>query len=312
MKKTLLSLSLASALALPVAAPVVAQEQTAQPVKADERIKITASRTEQTTASIPATVTVIDGEDLRQQLASADTLSDVLGNLVPAFSPSRQKLTSSGETLRGREPLYLIDGVPQSNPLRNGARAAYTIDPLMIERVEIIHGASAIQGMGASGGIINIVTKSAEQGANHEVNVGFSAPTSETSEGLSYRSGYLFRGASGDVSAVAGVQLRSTGMYVDGNGQLIGVDTAQGDTMDSDSYDVFAKLGYRIDAYQTVEVMLNHFDMEGNGDYSSVGGIVLRADQRFPSNSLPRVKRPVTELPPQRLPIAMLMLWALI
>lgn len=174
--------------------------------------------------------------------------------------------------MRGREPLYLIDGVPQSNPLRNGARAAYTIDPLMIERVEIIHGASAIQGMGASGGIINIVTKSAEQGANHEVNVGFSAPTSETSEGLSYRSGYLFRGASGDVSAVAGVQLRSTGMYVDGNGQLIGVDTAQGDTMDSDSYDVFAKLGYRIDAGQTVEVMLNHFDMEGNGDYSSVGG----------------------------------------
>ncbi|MFC0446057.1 TonB-dependent receptor [Pseudidiomarina halophila] len=272
MKKTLLSLSLASALALPVAAPVVAQEQTAQPVKADERIKITASRTEQTTASIPATVTVIDGEDLRQQLASADTLSDVLGNLVPAFSPSRQKLTSSGETLRGREPLYLIDGVPQSNPLRNGARAAYTIDPLMIERVEIIHGASAIQGMGASGGIINIVTKSAEQGANHEVNVGFSAPTSETSEGLSYRTGYLFRGASGDVSAVAGVQLRSTGMYVDGNGQLIGVDTAQGDTMDSESYDVFAKLGYRIDAGQTVELMLNHFDMEGNGDYSSVGG----------------------------------------
>ncbi|MEA3588454.1 TonB-dependent receptor [Pseudidiomarina sp. 1APP75-27a] len=268
MKKTMLSLSIATLLAT----PAVAQEQDSQVVKADERIKITASRTEQTTATIPATVTVIDGADLRQQLASADTLSDVLGNLVPAFSPSRQKLTSSGETLRGREPLYLIDGVPQSNPLRNGARASYTIDPLMIERVEIIHGASAIQGMGASGGIINIVTKSAEQGASHEVNAGITAPTSETSEGLSYRTGYLFRGASGDVSAVAGVQLRSTGMYVDGNGQLIGVDMAQGDTMDSESYDVFAKLGYRIDSNQSLEVMLNHFDMEGNGDYSSVGG----------------------------------------
>ncbi|MDN7137156.1 TonB-dependent receptor [Pseudidiomarina sp. 1ASP75-14] len=268
MKKTMLSLSIATL----IATPAVAQEQDSQVVKADERIKITASRTEQTTATIPATVTVIDGADLRQQLASADTLSDVLGNLVPAFSPSRQKLTSSGETLRGREPLYLIDGVPQSNPLRNGARASYTIDPLMIERVEIIHGASAIQGMGASGGIINIVTKSAEQGASHEVNAGITAPTSETSEGLSYRTGYLFRGASGDVSAVAGVQLRSTGMYVDGNGQLIGVDMAQGDTMDSESYDVFAKLGYRIDANQSLEVMLNHFDMEGNGDYSSVGG----------------------------------------
>ena len=33
------------------------------------------------------------------------------------------------------------------------------IDPAMIERIEIIRGANAIQGMGASGGIINIITK---------------------------------------------------------------------------------------------------------------------------------------------------------
>ncbi|WP_411360818.1 TonB-dependent receptor [Pseudidiomarina sp. YC-516-91] len=267
MQKSVLSIALAAILA----GPAVAQDTTT-PVKADETIKITAARTAQSAGSIAATVTVIDGEDLRRQLASADTLSDVLGNLVPAFSPSRQKLSSAGETLRGREPLYLIDGVPQSNPLRNGSRAAYTIDPLMIERVEIIHGASAIQGMGASGGIINIITKSAENGAAHEVTAGFTAPTSETNEGLSYRTGYLFRGASGDVSAVAGVQLRSTGMYVDGDGNLIGVDSTQGDTMDSESYDVFAKLGYRIDDMQQLELMVNHFDMEGNGDYSSLGG----------------------------------------
>jgi iron complex outermembrane receptor protein len=267
MQKSVLSIALAAILA----GPAVAQDTTT-PVKADETIKITAARTAQSAGSIAATVTVIDGEDLRRQLASADTLSDVLGNLVPAFSPSRQKLSSAGETLRGREPLYLIDGVPQSNPLRNGSRAAYTIDPLMIERVEIIHGASAIQGMGASGGIINIITKSAENGAAHEITAGFTAPTSETNEGLSYRTGYLFRGASGDVSAVAGVQLRSTGMYVDGDGNLIGVDSAQGDTMDSESYDVFAKLGYRIDDTQQLELMVNHFDMEGNGDYSSLGG----------------------------------------
>ncbi len=276
MQKSLLSLSIAALLASPVfISQAHAQAQAranSEPVNADERIKITATRTEQTAASVPATVTVIDGEDLRQQLASADSLSDVLGNLVPSFSPSRQKLTSAGETLRGREPLYLIDGVPQSNPLRNGSRAAYTIDPLMIARVEIIHGASAIQGLGASGGIINIITKSATQGAEHEVTAGFTAPTSEAGDGLGYRAGYLVRAASGDVSAVAGVQLRSTGMYVDGNGDFIGVDTAQGDTMDSQSYDVFAKLGYRIDAEQSIEAMVNHFDMEGNGDFSSQGG----------------------------------------
>ncbi|MBT43714.1 MAG: TonB-dependent receptor [Idiomarina sp.] len=237
-----------------------------------ETIQISATRTSTPQSAIPATVSVIDGEELRQQLTVSQSLSDILGNLIPAFSPSRQKLTSAGETLRGRQPLYLIDGVPQSNPLRNGSRAAMTIDPFMIERVEVIHGASAIQGMGASGGIINIVTKQAEQGTSHELNAGFMAPDSELSEGLSYQAGYLVRHATGDWRFVGGIQYRDTGMYVDGNGMLIGVDTTQGDTMDSKSYDVFAKLGYDIDEQQSLEFMINRFDMSGNGDYYSVGG----------------------------------------
>lgn len=244
----------------------------AQETQVDERIEITATRTNQQVATIPATVTVIDGEQLRQQLAVADSLSDVLGNLAPSFSPSRQKLSSAGETLRGRDPLYLIDGVPQSNPLRNGSRAAYTIDPLMIERVEIIHGASAIQGMGASGGIINIITKSATEGSSHEVVAGVSAPTSEVDDGLSYRTGYLFRTAQGDWNFVGGVQVRSTGMYVDGNGNFIGTDVTQGDTQDSESYDIFAKLKRELAQGESLELMVNHFNMEGNGDYSPVTG----------------------------------------
>ncbi|RUO45627.1 TonB-dependent receptor [Idiomarina aquatica] len=266
-KKTL-SLAILTALS----SSAMAQQNQTDSVDIDETIKITATRTSIPQSAIPATVSVIDGEDIRQQMTVAQSLSDILGNLIPAFSPSRQKLTSAGETLRGREPLYLIDGVPQSNPLRNGSRAAMTIDPFMIERVEVIHGASAIQGMGASGGIINIVTKQAEAGTSHEMNAGFMAPDSEVSEGLSYQAGYLLRHAQGDWRFVGGVQYRDTGMYVDGNGMLIGVDTTQGDTMDSKSYDVFAKLGYQIDQQQSLELMLNRFDMAGNGDYGSLGG----------------------------------------
>ncbi|RUO66362.1 iron complex outermembrane recepter protein [Pseudidiomarina planktonica] len=258
-------------LSLTIAA-LLSTSAAAQQTDVDETITITASRTTVPQSAIPATVTVIEGDELRQQLSVAESLSDILGNLIPAYSPSRQKLTSSGETLRGREPLYLIDGVPQSNPLRNGARAAYTIDPFMIQRVEVIHGASAIQGMGASGGIINIVTKSAEEGTNHEVNAGFTAPDSEFSDGLGYQAGYLLRHDRGQWDLVFGAQYRDTGMYVDGEGQLIGVDTAQGDTMDSKSYDLFTKVGYDIDTQQRLEFMLNRFDMSGNGDYYSVGG----------------------------------------
>ncbi|WP_042723354.1 type I restriction endonuclease, partial [Flavobacterium sp. B17] len=42
--------------------------------------------------------------------------------------------------LRGRQVLVLIDGIPQSTPLRNGARDIRSIDPSVIERIEVING----------------------------------------------------------------------------------------------------------------------------------------------------------------------------
>ncbi len=124
-----------------------------------ETMVITSSRMEKPLSAIPNTVTVIDQEQLKQQLATTRDLSTILGNLAPSFSPSRQKMTNTGETLRGRTPLIMIDGVPQSNPLRSGGRSGQTIDPMMIERIEIIHGANAMHGLGAQGGIINYITK---------------------------------------------------------------------------------------------------------------------------------------------------------
>ncbi|WP_223669064.1 TonB-dependent receptor [Kangiella shandongensis] len=237
-----------------------------------EILVVSATRAPLQQSAVPATVTIIDGTDIRQQLSVSNSLSDILGNLLPSFSPSRQKLTSSGETLRGRTPLYLIDGVPQSNPLRNGSRSANTIDPMMIERVEVIHGASAIQGLGASGGIINIITKTAQSGTEHELTAGIGAPTSETSEGMSYDAGYLVSHGEGQWQFVAGVHLRETGMYVDGNGELIGVDTTQGDTMDSSSQDIFGKVIYQFNNEQQLQLMLNHFELASNGDYSTLVG----------------------------------------
>ena len=128
-----------------------------------DRVTVSAStsRIPDSDAALPNTITVIDQQQLQQQLALTQDISQVLANLIPSFSPSRQKLTNGGETLRGRKPLYLVDGVPQSTPLREGGRDGHTIDPAMIERIEVIHGANALQGLGASGGIINIITKRA-------------------------------------------------------------------------------------------------------------------------------------------------------
>lgn len=61
--------------------------------------------------------------------------------------------------MRGRSVLVLIDGIPQSTPLRAGGRDIRSIDPSVIERVEVIKGATAIYGNGAEGGLINYITK---------------------------------------------------------------------------------------------------------------------------------------------------------
>lgn len=48
--------------------------------------------------------------------------------------------------------------MPQSTPLRDDARDGFTIDPFFINRVEVIFGSNAIQGVGGAGGVINYVT----------------------------------------------------------------------------------------------------------------------------------------------------------
>ena len=236
-----------------------------------EEVFVSASRTERPLSTIPNTVTVINAAELEQQLSIQDDLSTVLGNLIPGFSPSRQKMTNSGETLRGRKPLYMIDGVPQSNPLRDGGREGNTIDPSVIERVEVLHGANAIHGMGASGGVINLITKkpAAKLEQNLRLNTGFQ--TEDVGESADYGLSYSLSNRVGDADVIAGISLRDMGVAYDGHGQIIGADNTQGDTMDSQSWNGFVKTGYDWDD-QRIELMLNRYEIENKNNWVSVPG----------------------------------------
>lgn len=238
-----------------------------------ETMVITSSRMEKPLSAIPNTVTVIDQEQLKQQLATTRDLSTILGNLAPSFSPSRQKMTNTGETLRGRAPLIMIDGVPQSNPLRSGGRSGQTIDPMMIERIEIIHGANAMHGLGAQGGIINYITKKPSGDNESRVSFDLSSPTSFESDSLSFGANYAFSGQSGNLDMLGSVGYHSNGVYYDANDDVIGVDTTQGESMDSQSKDFFLKLGYEF-SESRLELMVNHYDMDNNGDWMPVKGNV--------------------------------------
>src|SRR5690606_15693579 len=173
--------------------------------------------------------TVITRQELEDQLAITGDQAQVLSNLIPGYAPSRQKLSNAGESFRGRNPLFLVDGVPQSNPLRDGSRDGYTIDLSMVERIEVIHGASAEHGLGATGGIINLVTRRPEgDRVRQHAGVSVSAPTDYESDGLGYKADYRVEGLHGKWDYLAGVTYQSRGLFYDANGDAIGVDNTQG------------------------------------------------------------------------------------
>ncbi|UHQ22447.1 TonB-dependent receptor [Lysobacter sp. 5GHs7-4] len=265
---------LASALLAVLAAPVAHAADEATDL---DRVTVSAStsRMPNSEAALPNTITVIDQAQLRQQLAVTQDISQVLANLIPSFSPSRQKLTNGGETLRGRKPLYLVDGVPQSTPLREGGRDGHTVDPAMIERIEVIHGANALQGLGASGGIINIITKRAPRQDGEtfqDVSIGASTALPNQSDSVGYRASYLFGTRSGAFDFVGGVSYASEGLYYDGNGDAIAVNDIQGDLMDARSHNLFAKLGWELDDERRLQLTASRYELQGNNDYITVNG----------------------------------------
>lgn len=267
-RKTRLSLSISLAvLALPCA-PALAEE-----VLELEALTVNATRSKSEAGKTPQKITVITREQIEQQLAITSDHGQVLSNLIPSYSPSRQKLSNAGETFRGRAALVMIDGVPQSTPLRAGGRDGYTIDLAMVERIEVIHGASAEHGLGATGGIINYVTRR-PQGGTLKQHVGVSMEASDDfdGEGMGYKLDYRVEGNQGNWDYLAAISGQTRGMYYDADGELIGVDDTQGDVMDSTSTDLLVKLGYWFDSDQNLELMVNRFQLEGEHEYVNVPG----------------------------------------
>ena len=278
MSRPVLAAAIASALACTLPAAAHAQGPVDETVATDlDRVVVSAStsRIPDSDAALPNTITIIDQEQLREQLAMTRDLSQVLANLIPAFAPSRQKMSSFGESLRGRQPLYMVDGVPQSTPLRDGSRDAHTIDPAMIERIEVIHGANALQGLGASGGIINIITKRAPRRDGetfHEVTLGASTALPREDDSAGYRGAYLFGTRQGAFDLVGGASYAEEGLYYDGEGDAIAVDPVQGDLMDAHSHDLFAKAGWTLDDQRRLQLTANRFQLTGEGHYAVVPG----------------------------------------
>ncbi len=258
-----------------------------------KEVVVTATRNSKSVDKIPGAVSVISQRELEAQYLLADDPSAALATYIPGYAPSRQKMSSTGESLRGRNALILLDGVPQTNPLRGGMREGYMADTAIIERVEVINGASAMQGMGATGGIVNYITKSPKaEGTTQSVNVRMSSQLRHDS--LDWKTGYTLQHKSGEFDLLAFGSIQQRGLGYDGKGRPLGIEAVQGDTMDSEGSDLFFKIGKNF-GDQRLQLTINRFRMEGDGDYQPVNanftsGTPTSATPGTPPGAPPRNK----------------------
>lgn len=245
MKKALLSVACLSTIA------VLAQEKDSLKVKNVDEVVLTASRKKESIKEIPSSITIVSEKQIQSQLTVNSDISNILQYTVPSLGPSSGQTSNSGQTLRGRQVLVLIDGIPQSTPLRNGARDIRSIDPSAIERVEVIKGASSIYGNGADGGIINYITKrnKTDKKISGTSQIGITGqPYGGT---LGFRASQLLSGKIKKFDYVASLAYERTGDAKDGDGVLLSPTYS---TAQMNNYNGLLKLGYDINDDQRIEV----------------------------------------------------------
>lgn len=259
LRRLCLLLLLASTPALAQSASAPPAPQPAQEGGFTEEVVVTASRRPEGIGTVPGSVTVLTREQLDAQLqGSARSLGDALGKVVPGLALGGESSSSYGQTLRGRNILVLIDGVPQSAN-RNVSHDFANIDPAAIERVEVVRGATAIYGEGAAGGIINIITRRAGSGApRFSTTLEASSSARRPGSGLSGALAQTAAGAGGDWDYSLAGSLGHTGGFFDARGDRIPADPhGQGGLADTQSGDLLAKVGYRFDAQQRLRLTAN-------------------------------------------------------
>ena len=232
---------------------------------------ISAGRNLETIDEVPSSVTILGRKTIEQNLNITTNLGDILENRVSGLAPSTGLSSNFGQTLRGRSLLVMIDGVPQSTPLRNGAMDLRALDPAVIERVEVVKGATAIYGNGAAGGLINYFTRSPKKIRliNSQTSVGITGSMVKKSNSMGGRFSQMFYGAKGKFNYVLSGVYEQTGEQKDADGDVQPPVYGLGET---DSYNAFAKLGYNFNPDHKVQLSYNFFSSRQTTNYLTVNG----------------------------------------
>ncbi|MGD2183269.1 TonB-dependent receptor domain-containing protein [Lusitaniella coriacea] len=238
--------------------------------EAVEDIVITVTRTAQVVENIPRSVTVIDREQIETQSKLTRDVRAILGNLVPGFGPPPSDSTPRSiiQNLRGRPAAILVDGVPLTSNY-GLERELRTIDPDIVERIEVLRGPTAIYGAQGTGGVINIITRRSEnQPLTVTAEAGLNFSLTHPSESVGNRLGVTVSGQEEQFDYLLSVRREDNGSVFDAKGDRI-PETSGGGILDAEAYNFLAKAGVNFDDSQRLQFTFNFYDARQDTNFIS-------------------------------------------
>ena len=239
-----------------------------------DEVVISVSRTSEKLSEIPTSITVVGAKKLELLVQSTSNINQILEFAVPGLAPSTGTYSNWGQTLRGRQLLVMIDGVPQSTPLRNAKVGLKAINPYDIARVEVIKGATAIFGNGGDGGIVNYITKKPTKGTvlTGNTNVwGTSNLVDLNSDALGWGISQSLSGTKDKFSYYVSGNYEKTGDKYDADGDVLLPTYSLGNTTIKSG---FAKLVYDFSDNQSLMLKVSHYQTRQKSPYiATMGGI---------------------------------------
>src|SRR5215510_5272167 len=130
----------------------------------EENVVVSATRTEQRVQDIPLRVEVVPPEEVQEKTAMSPgdvsmLLAETNGLRMQTTSPALGGASLRIQGLSGRYSQILADGLPLYGA-QSGSVGILQIPPMDLGQVEVIKGvASALYGMSAIGGVVNLVSR---------------------------------------------------------------------------------------------------------------------------------------------------------
>ncbi|TDO23832.1 TonB-dependent receptor [Pedobacter duraquae] len=230
-----------------------------------QEVVVVSSRKPTKISEIPGTVWVVDGAKIQEQARAGVPFKQALAQLIPSLDAGPEGRTNYGQNQRGRDALVMIDGV-SLNSTRGVSRQFESIDPFNIERIEVLSGASAVYGGGATGGIINIITKKGQNSQpSFTTQMGVRSGLKENSD-HDVRVAQSISGGNKDWNGRIGMAFQKNNAAYGADGKQIFTDITQTDLQYNQSFDLFGSSEFKLTDFQKLTVNAQYFNSGFRGD----------------------------------------------